>query len=63
MVQANPSRNTALEQPNDEDLVIQLGYAEWPRNELITSAAFTPSKLGGDPAWIAPGIPDDQLIC
>jgi hypothetical protein len=37
---------------------VMLGYFDTPRNNLITSAEYTPSKVGGQPAWLASkGIP------
>ena len=43
---------------------MHLGYADVPRNSLITKAQFTPSKIGGEPAWIAPnGLSKAQLTC
>ena len=45
-------------------MYIQLGYAEEPRNSLVTKAEFTPSKIGGEPAWIDKnGLSDAQLTC
>lgn len=35
-----------------------LGFLELPKNQLVTRAEYTPSKVGGHPAWIAPkGLP------
>ena len=50
-------------QPEDENLFVSLGFVDKPRNQLITKAQFTPSKIGGKPAWIAPEIPEEQLTC
>ena len=60
MVQAT---GKAFTDPRDSDIVIQLGFAEPPKNSLVTKAPFLPSKIGGDPAWIAPPIPQEQLTC
>ena len=62
MVQAI-SKTGPFDEPQDEDVFIQLGFAVEPKNKLITKAEFTPSKIGGDPAWIAPPVPEDKLIC
>ena len=51
------------EMPGDDQLFIQLGFLEAPKNSLVTKPQFTPSKIGGDPAWIAPAIPEEQLVC
>ena len=64
MVEAlSKSASGPYDDPRDDEIFIQLGFAEKPRNKLITKAMFTPSKMGGDPAWIAPPIPEDKLIC
>ena len=63
MVQAASNATTGYEMPGDEEIFIQLGFAEKPKNRLVTRPEFTPSKIGGDPAWIAPGVPEDQLVC
>jgi hypothetical protein len=39
-----------------------VGLAEVPENRLITSAMFTPSKIGGRPANISP-LPAAAQIC
>lgn len=31
---------------------IVLGFLEKPKNNLILTAPFNPSKIGGNPAWI-----------
>ena len=63
MVQAVVNSSNGYEDPADEDLYINLGFAEKAKNKLITRAEFTPSKMGGEPAWIAPGMTEEKLIC
>ena len=63
MVQATTSYAGAFTDPADQDTYIQLGFGEVPKNKLVTKAQFTPSKIGGEPAWIAPAIPEEKLIC
>ena len=65
MVQAKSSKNavSGFEDPRDEETYITLGYLEEPRNQLITKAQFTPSKIGGEPAWITKPIPEEELTC
>ena len=63
MVQSSLSQQN-FQEPGDNEIIIYLGFAEEPRNSLITRAEFTPSKIGGNPAWInKKGIPDAQLTC
>ena len=57
------STGAAYEDPADQDTYIHLGFVEEPKNSLVTKAQFTPSKIGGEPAWIAPAIPEERLIC
>jgi hypothetical protein len=33
---------------------IVLGFLDTPRNSLVMKPEYTPSKLGGAPAWISP---------
>ena len=65
MVQAlNSQSNTCFSEPGDDNIFISLGFAEEPRNSLITRAEFTPSKIGGEPAWITKLRPKQaQLTC
>ena len=54
MVQAEPDARKS-----DQDAYIVLGFTEEPKNTLLTLPLFTPSKIGGRPAWICPeGVPD-----
>ena len=37
---------------------VTLGFLDTPANQLVLQPQFTPSKVGGQPAWIAEnGIP------
>ena len=63
MVQAKASNTSGFESPADEETFITLGYVEEPRNKLITKAQFTPSKIGGEPAWITEPPSEEELTC
>ena len=49
-----------VEKSDTPELIV--GLAETPENRLITSAMFTPSKIGGLPANISP-LPPAAEIC
>ena len=47
----------------DRDAFVVLGFVQKPLNKVLTMPSFTPSKIGGKPAWLCDGQRKPETKC